>query len=290
MALSVLKDIRKIFSGLNADEVRELASQDFHVGLAASSGSIYRKMEDFLAPPSLGGAARRRALRAAGNVESLSAASSRDYDLVLCEPGIPVPANGYVFEPGSEDSLLGLIAADNEKKELSLARTFAVFRPAVSRRIVARVARENALFSLVTALPNVFPNALELPWAAGEFATDTAFLTTNQIRMALHLAAAYGQPVGYAEQKGQIAAIVAGAFGWRAIARELIGKIPLGGGLLPKAAVAFAGTWVVGLGLDKVNHTGVGLSRQERRDAYADAFAQGRDAVRELAPGLDAEP
>ena len=71
--------------------------------------------------------------------------------------------------------------------------------------------------------------------------------------------------------------IVASAFGWRALARELVGKIPLGGGLIPKAAVAYAGTYVVGLGLEKVNRTGSGLSRREEKDAYVDAFAKGRE-------------
>ena len=105
--------------------------------------------------------------------------------------------------------------------------------------------------------------------------------------MALTIVAAHGRPVGYTEQKKEIAAIAAGAFGWRAVARELVGKIPLGGGLIPKAAVAFAGTYVVGLGLEKVNRTGAGLSKQEKRDAYADAFAKGREVVRDLAPSMD---
>jgi uncharacterized protein (DUF697 family) len=154
----------------------------------------------------------------------------------------------------------------------------------VSKNIVHRVARENAFFAIVTALPNVVPSLLELPWTVGEFATDTAFISMNQIRMALNLAAAHGRPVGYAEQKGEIAAIAAGAFGWRALARELVGKIPLGGGLIPKAAVAFAGTYVVGIGLEKVNRIGTGLTKQERRDAYAEAFARGRDVARDMLP------
>jgi uncharacterized protein (DUF697 family) len=137
---------------------------------------------------------------------------------------------------------------------------------------------------MVTALPNIVPSIIDLPWAVGEFATDTAFLTMNQVRMALLMAAVHGQSVGYTEQKTQIAAIVAGAFGWRALARELVGKIPLGGGLIPKAAVAFAGTYVVGVGLEKVNRTGRGLSKREKKDAYARAFAHGKEVVAELAP------
>ena len=101
--------------------------------------------------------------------------------------------------------------------------------------MVKKIAKENALFSLATALPDIVP-FISLPWALGEFASDTAFLTANQIRMAFLLAAANDRDVGYHEQRGEIASIILGAFGWRALARELVGKIPWGGGLVPKAA------------------------------------------------------
>ena len=104
----------------------------------------------------------------------------------------------------------------------------------------------------------------------------------NQIRMTLHLAAIHGRPVGFAEQKIELGTIVAGAFGWRALARELVGKIPLGGGLIPKAAVAFAGTYVVGLGLDKFNRTGSGMSRRQNKEAWATAFEHGKKVAGDL--------
>jgi hypothetical protein len=282
MALSVLKDIRRIYAGLNADEIRGAAAQEITVGLMASNPDTIRRMERFLAPPA---ASQRDQARALHAVRTVTGSRGR-YNIVLCEPGIAVPRNGYPFESDESGSLVKLILAENPKLEMTLGRTFPVFRTAVASRIIARISRENALFALVTALPNVLPNMLELPWAIGEFATDTAFLTMNQVRMALTLAAVYGRPVGYTEQKIELAGIIGGAFGWRAIARELVGKIPMGGGLIPKAAVAFAGTYVVGLSLDKINRTGSGLTRKERRDAYADAFAKGKEAVRELAPSL----
>jgi len=280
MALNVLKDIRKIYTGLNADEIRGAAWQDVNVGLIATSDEGYRRMERFLAPPALDEFSRTQALRA---VHPANGSANR-FDFVLCEAGVPVPRNGYLFESNESGSLAELIVSEHEKLELAIARTFPIFRSVVSQRIISRVARENAMFSLVTALPNVIPSLIELPWTMGEFATDTAFISMNQIRMALVLAAAHGRAVGYIDQKGEIAAIAAGAFGWRALARELVGKIPLGGGLIPKAAVAFAGTYVVGLGLEKFNRTGSGLSRGERRDAYADAFARGKEIVKKLAP------
>jgi hypothetical protein len=281
MSLSVLKDIRKIYAGLNADEIRGAAHRDLSIGLMAATEEGRQEMERFLAPGWLALAARDEALRA---VHPVDGTPRNRFDFVLCEPGVPCPPNGYVFDPGDTAGLLKKIAADQEDLELALARRFPILRKAVSDRIVHRISRENALFALVTALPNVIPSVIDLPWAIGEFATDTAFLTMNQIRMALVLAGAHDNAIGYAEQKAQIAVIAAGAFGWRALARELVGKIPLGGGLIPKAAVAFAGTYVVGLGLEKVNRTGSGLSGREKKDAYADAFAKGREVVKELAP------
>jgi uncharacterized protein (DUF697 family) len=155
------------------------------------------------------------------------------------------------------------------------------FREEVSRRIIKKVAKENALFALATAVPDILP-FVSLPWAAGEFASDTAVLTANQIRMAFLLAAASEHDFGYRQQKGEIASIVMGAFGWRAMARELVGKIPLGGGLIPKAAIAYAGTRVVGLSLERFYRLGAGFTRQERRSAYEEALERGRAVAASL--------
>jgi uncharacterized protein (DUF697 family) len=281
MALNVLKDIRKIYAGLNADEIRGAAFHDLKVGLMALSDEDYQAMERFLAPLGLDPRTRTESLR---TIHRVDGTPRNRFDFVLCAEGVPLPANGYRFDLANMDAVAKAIVTDQQHVELAIARNFPLFRHAVADRIIHRVSRENALFALVTALPNVVPSIIDLPWAVGEFATDTAFLTMNQIRMALLMAAVHGQSVGYTEQKGQIAAIVAGAFGWRALARELVGKIPLGGGLIPKAAVAFAGTYVVGVGLEKVNRTGRGLSKMEKKDAYAKAFAHGKEVVAELAP------
>ena len=279
MSLSVLKDIRKILAGLNAGDIRNDAAQKLRIGLVATSEDLYRDMEDFLVPQHLNTFAREQALRMIVRLDK----PEKDFDLLLCEPGVGLPRNGYLFDgAGSDTGLIELIVAENQPIELALARTFPQFRRAVSHRIITRVSRENATLALLTALPNVIPNLIELPWAVGEFATDTAFLTMNQIRLALMMAAIYDRPVGYGEQKMSIAAIAAGAFGWRAVARELVGKIPLGGGLIPKAAIAYAGTWVVGTGLDKLYRTGAGLSGNEKREAWAGAMARGRVVAREL--------
>jgi hypothetical protein len=63
----------------------------------------------------------------------------------------------------------------------------------------------------------------------------------NQVRMAFLVAAASDKQVGYDKQLAELLSIAAGAFGWRALARELVGFIPLGGGLIPKGAIAYRG-------------------------------------------------
>lgn len=283
MSLNVLKDIRKVYAGLNANEIRGAAFHDLKVGLMAEREDDYQDMERFLAPPELDPRDRYEALR---TIHRVDGTPRNRFDFVLGAGDVPLPANGYRFQPADAESTAKTIVAGHHDLELAIARNFPLFRRAVADQIVHRVSRENALFALVTALPNVLPSIIDVPWAVGEFATDTAFLTMNQVRMALLLAAVHGRSVGYAEQKTQLAAIVAGAFGWRALARELVGKIPLGGGLIPKAAVAFAGTYVVGLGLEKINRTGTGLSQLEKKEAYARAFAHGKEAVAELAPAV----
>ena len=152
-------------------------------------------------------------------------------------------------------------------------------------RTIHTIARENALFAVATALPDVVPSLIELPWAFGEFASDTAFLTGNQIRMAFLIAAACGRDAGFTNQKGAILSIAAGAFGWRALARELVGKIPLGGGLIPKGAIAYAGTFVVGKGLEHYYRGNAGYTRAQRRAVYREALERGRTVVESAAKG-----
>jgi hypothetical protein len=114
-------------------------------------------------------------------------------DVVLYEPGVVDPDGGYTFDPNDTDSWTGAILHDHDDLALALANQFpAAFRARVVGRTIHEIARENAIFALATAMPNVVPNFIELPWAFGEFASDTTFLTANQVRMAFLIAAASG--------------------------------------------------------------------------------------------------
>lgn len=280
MATEIYRQVRTAFRNLKPREVRELAERPLAVGLIASSHEWYAEMENALAPPGASGARRLELARVLDRADGPGAFSQ--FDLLLCDEELLCPPGAFRFYSSDPRRTVREVLAAREDLELALARNLDPFRRPVIAKIIRRIAKENAAFSLLTALPDVIPSLAELPWAVGEFASDTAFLTMNQVRMAFLIAAASDQEVGYREQRAQIAAIVGGAVGWRALARELAGKIPFGGGLIPKAAIAYAGTYTVGFGLERFYRIGRGLTRQERSEIYERALERGREVVRAL--------
>ncbi|HEY1184167.1 MAG TPA: hypothetical protein VGE89_08280 [Bryobacteraceae bacterium] len=265
--LTLLKQARSALALLNPEEVRSRSSRLVTIGLVASSDHAYARLEEFLVT---GGGPREFVFRA-----GIEGAPER-VDLVICEAGIEPPPGAFALDPVEAGDTLAAVARHRDDIALALARRHPVFRRAVVDRAIQAVACENALFAIATALPDVVPNLIELPWVLGEWASDTAFLTANQLRLAFFIAAASGKPVGFGQQKLEILSIGASAFGWRALARELAGKIPFGGGLIPKGAIAYAGTYLVGKALERL-HAGDGpLGRRQRKEIYRQGIEQGK--------------
>ena len=277
---ATIRQARSALSHLNPAEVRNRAARTVRVGLIAATEYRYSAMEEALVPAAAHNEDRALGMSAIFRGGDPNAPAS--VDLVLYDEGIPAPKEAYVLYAQDLSATLHAILHDDDSLELPLARQFPGLRSHIVDRIVQSIARENALFAFATALPDVIPNLVEIPWAFGEWATDTAFLTANQICMAFMISAACGQETGFAKQKLQILSIVGGAFGWRAIARELAGKIPLGGGLIAKAAIAYAGTFVVGKGLELLYHGQVSFSHEAKRSMYREALERGREFGRSL--------
>ena len=280
MSLPLLRQIGHALKTLNPSEVETLANRRVALGVLAADDAVAADMFTLLIPDDLSEARAREAGKRIVRV-----ASEEDFarcTLGLAESGVPHPEHFYPFDDRAPEISLARVLDEREDDWIALARWFPAFREQVTERIIWKVCKENALFTVATALPNVVPSFITAPWAVGEFASDTAFLTMNQVRMSFLLAAASDHEVGYGEQKGQIGSIVAAAFGWRALARELVGKIPAGGGLVGKGLVSLAGTYVVGKGLETYFKLGRNLTRAERRHYYSDAYRRGRAAVEEM--------
>jgi hypothetical protein len=271
MSLVVFRQLKHALTNLNPDEVRREAERSVRIGLIASSPEMLGRMEAFLAPAHMSSERRTEALRSIVR-------RGTDCDVVLYESSLLGPSGAFAFDPDFTEDCVRKVLATRADLALPLARQFFPFRKRACQNIVRAVAKENALFCLATAVPDVIP-ILSLPWAVGEYGSDAIFLTVNQIRMSFLLAAANDRPIGYRDQRAEIASITASSFGWRALARELVGKIPMGGGLIPKAAIAWAGTFALGLSMERLYRLGYGFSRTERNAVYKDAFKHGKEVA-----------
>ncbi len=277
MNLPILKQIGLALRTLNPEEVRGLADRPVMFGVLAADENVASEIHDFLAPRDLSAAKAAETEMFVRRV-----ASEEDFALTtigFAEAGVPHPAHFYGFDTMNPGPAVRSLLDDNEDDWLAIGRRFPNFRGAISERLIWKVAKENTMFTVATALPNVVPSVISLPWAVGEFASDTAFLTMNQVRLAFLLAAAHDNEIGYGEQSPKIGSIVAAAFGWRALAREAVSKIPAGGGLVSKGLISFAGTYLVGRGLEQWFRYGRRLTRAERNEFYEDAYRRGRHAV-----------
>ena len=121
-----------------------------------------------------------------------------------------------------------VVAACREKR-LALALSFPFVRRPLSLEAVSATSLQNAGIGLVLFIPGA----------------DMPLMTLNQAKMLLQIAAAYGEPMSAARVK-ELAAIVAGGFACRSVARQVAGVVP-GVGWAVKAGVGYAGTKAMGL-------------------------------------------
>jgi uncharacterized protein (DUF697 family) len=126
---------------------------------------------------------------------------------------------------------------------LSLAHRYPALRRPVSEELIREASRVNAQFALMSSLPALIP---VLGMFLGSMA-DILVLTKNQAMLVFKLAAIHGRDID--DRIGilkEIMPVIGGAFLWRTAARTAIGLAPAPMAALPKAAVAFLGTYVVG--------------------------------------------
>lgn len=134
-------------------------------------------------------------------------------------------------------ALAGLVSED---EQLALAAQLPGLRSTVFAQLIEQTARANASFAFTTGLAESVP-LLTAPLNLG----DIVILTKNQLMMCYRLALASGRDGDPRELMGEIVGVLGGGLLFRQAARELVGLIPVVG-LLPKVAVAYAGTVAIG--------------------------------------------
>ena len=163
------------------------------------------------------------------------------------------------------------------KNAFSAARLYPGLRDSLADSLVFNISRDNAGIALVSSIPAEAPI---IGPVAGLFAVpgETVILTANQIRLAMRIAAIYGAEIDFFARMGELWPVLAGSFGWKAIARTVTGFIPIAGPAI-KASIAFGGTYVVGTAAKKFYRDKKLLTAKELKDIYSFAKRQFFDKI-----------
>jgi uncharacterized protein (DUF697 family) len=159
---------------------------------------------------------------------------------------------------------------------LSLARHYPLFRIPVAQQLISETSTANASYSLGTGLAEIVP-LLDLPFNLA----DMIILTKAQAVMAYKLGLALGLSGKWQDHMAAFGGTIGSGFLWRQVARQLVGLIPVWG-ILPKVAVAYAGTYVLGQAILHWYITGRQATPEMMRQMYRDAFNQGKALARSL--------
>lgn len=162
------------------------------------------------------------------------------------------------------------------QQHLALGRQFPLFRVPISKQLINDTCFSNAAYSFSTGLAEIVP-VLDIPLNV----TDMIILTKSQAFLAYKLGLLVGFSTSWQDYITEFGSVIGGGFLWRQVARQLVGLIPAWG-IIPKVAIAYSGTYVVGHAVLSWYLTGKHLSPQQLRALSTQAFSRGKDVARRL--------
>lgn len=127
---------------------------------------------------------------------------------------------------------------------IRLARDFSRVRLECARRLTSRTATRMAMVAAASSVTVSVPlvgHLLGMLAVTGE----TLVITASQLRLCLLMGALYGRKLDFFDRVDELWPVVGSALGWRTLARQLVGFIPVAGPVA-KAGIAYSGTWVIG--------------------------------------------
>jgi uncharacterized protein (DUF697 family) len=153
--------------------------------------------------------------------------------------------------------------------------------PMLRTTVAAKLTRDAALNALKVSGASALVDNLPLIGAfLGAFvsAGDMMAITGIQMMLMLQIGATYGKDPDVARM-WELLPVVGGGFGWRALARELSGFIPVGGVII-KSAIAYAGTIVEGATFFEQH--GRHMSKADAAKIYEDARKSAQSFARDV--------
>jgi uncharacterized protein (DUF697 family) len=190
--------------------------------------------------------------------------------------GAEVAAISAIDRESLRGNLLPAVLRACKGMEIPLARRVPLLRDAVCSKLIDEACFVNSAYSLTTGLAEINV-LLDIPL---NFA-DIVVLTKNQALMSYKISLAMGMTADWKETVPKLAAVVGSAFLWRQAARSLVGLVPAWG-IVPKVAIAYAGTYAVGQAIYHWCANGEKIRQDMLKPMYAAALQRGRDTARLL--------
>jgi uncharacterized protein (DUF697 family) len=163
---------------------------------------------------------------------------------------------------------------------LGLGRFFPLFRVPVAHYLINDTCISNASYSLSTGLAETIA-VLDIPLVIA----DSIILTKSQAFLAYKLGLTLGFSLNWQDYLAEFGGVLGAGFLWREIARTLIGLVPVYG-IIPKVAISYAGTYIVGTAILQWYMTGRHVSKGQVRQLYAQALARGKHFAQNLVAHL----
>ena len=179
--------------------------------------------------------------------------------------------------PLAADLIPALVNALPEQ-HVRLAHYLPALRPAVVEGLIRDTCRANATYAGTTGVAEIMP-VLSIPLNVA----DIVILTKNQVLLTYKVALSLGEVGTLQEIAGPVGVVLGSGFVWRQMARTLVGFVPVIG-VVPKVAVAYAGTYVIGQAVFAWYARGQKLEGEQLRALYAEAIQEARAWMAQRVP------
>ncbi|HET6894525.1 MAG TPA: hypothetical protein VFH72_03990 [Candidatus Baltobacteraceae bacterium] len=163
--------------------------------------------------------------------------------------------------------------------EIAVGRCLPPMRETVAAKLTRDAANNALKVALASAVVDHIP-VVGLVMGVFASAGDMMAITGIQMMLMLHIEAAYGRDPDV-QRMWQLLPVIGGGFGWRSLARELSGFIPVAG-IAIKGAIAYAGTIVVGEGVTFYYEHGRHMSSGQAKSLYESTKNEAMTFARDL--------
>jgi len=163
--------------------------------------------------------------------------------------------------------------------EIAVGRRLPPLRETVAAKLTRDAANNALKVALASAVVDHIP-VFGIVLGAFASAGDMVAITGIQMMLLLHIEATYGHDPDV-QRMWKLLPIVGGGFGWRMLARELSGFIPVAG-IAIKGAIAYAGTIVVGEGVTFYHEHGRHMSSHQATAIYEAGKRDAMNFAREI--------